>query len=191
MAVAPIVPGRGCGTCTLCCKVMRIVALEKPAGEWCGHCTVGAGCSIHGQHPAECAAFHCAYLTSPALSEAWRPAKSKLVVVSEFDGRRLAIHVDPDRPNAWREEPFHSQIRQWGRTAAAQMMQVVVWVRNRAIVILPDGEVDLGPMEDDDTIVLGEVPENGRVTLKAFRMKADDPRLAGRAEGEVHSSNAG
>jgi hypothetical protein len=191
MAPAAIVTGRACGTCTLCCKVMRIAALDKPAGEWCGHCTVGAGCSIHGRHPAECAGFHCAYLTSPALSEAWRPARSKLVVASEFGGMRLGIHVDPARPSAWREEPYYSQIKQWARGGAASLMQVVVWVRNRAIVVLPDQDLDLGPMADDDRIVLGEVAEQGRLRLMAFKMKADDPRIAGRAQGAIHTSDAG
>ncbi len=32
---------RECGTCTLCCKVMGIHALDKPRGVWCDHAMPG------------------------------------------------------------------------------------------------------------------------------------------------------
>jgi hypothetical protein len=36
-----------CGDCTLCCKVMAIEMLAKPAGAWCPHCTAKRGCTIY------------------------------------------------------------------------------------------------------------------------------------------------
>ena len=33
MAEHPIVPGRACGRCALCCKLLFIAELEKPAGK--------------------------------------------------------------------------------------------------------------------------------------------------------------
>ena len=32
------VPGRACGSCTLCCKTMGVDELAKPPGVWCQHC---------------------------------------------------------------------------------------------------------------------------------------------------------
>ena len=32
MTVDSIVPGRSCGTCSLCCKLLKVVELSKPRG---------------------------------------------------------------------------------------------------------------------------------------------------------------
>ena len=40
-----VVPGRECGSCSLCCKVYNVPEIEKPAGKWCRHCTPGKGCT--------------------------------------------------------------------------------------------------------------------------------------------------
>ena len=37
IAEARVVPGRECGTCTLCCKLIAVAALGKPPGVWCTH----------------------------------------------------------------------------------------------------------------------------------------------------------
>ena len=106
-----------------------------------------------------------------------------MVIVSELEGMRIAIHVDPGRPNAWRDEPFYSEIKEWSRHAAEGMMQVVVCIGNRAIVILPEEDVDLGEITDDERIISGEVLENGLFRLRAMKLRADDPRLAGMKPG--------
>src|SRR5258708_27094970 len=41
---ARVIPGRECGSCTLCCKVYNIPEIGKAAGKWCKHCTPGKGC---------------------------------------------------------------------------------------------------------------------------------------------------
>jgi hypothetical protein len=38
-----------CGDCTLCCEVMAIEELSKPASVWCSHCKPGNGCLIYQQ----------------------------------------------------------------------------------------------------------------------------------------------
>ena len=113
-----VVEGRSCKGCTLCCKLLGIAELEKPRATWCRHCDVKAGCRIHGAHPAECKEFYCGYLTNPALDEHWAPIKSKIVLAyDEQHAPRLSVHVDPARPNAWREEPYYSQIKRWAVAA--------------------------------------------------------------------------
>jgi hypothetical protein len=106
-----------------------------------------------------------------------------MVIVSELDGKRVGINVDPDRPNAWRNEPYYSEIKRWAEHAAQDMMQVVVCIGNRAIVILPDEDVDLGPIADHERIISGETIENGRRRLRAMKIHADDPRIAGMKPG--------
>ena len=184
----PILKGRGCGPCTLCCKVMGVTELEKPRGQWCAHCKIGSGCGIYSERPNVCRDFYCSYLISPMLGEHWFPGRSKMVVEFTPGGERMTIHVDPGRPNAWREQPYYADLKKWAAYAARDLRQVMVSIGNRAIVILPDEDVDLGIVTIDERIVLSEVPENGRLRLRAFKLRADDPRLAGARAGEIHGS---
>jgi hypothetical protein len=172
-------PARGCDGCTLCCKVLRVSALQKPHGVWCEHCAIGAGCRIYDRRPGECRSFNCGFLQLDYLTEEWRPANSKIVIVAELDGSRIAAHVDPDRPGSWRREPYYSQLKEWSRLGARNRRQVVVYVRNRVFVILPDKEVDLGTLANDELIVTQEFTnQRGEKTLHAVKMKKDDPRAA-------------
>jgi hypothetical protein len=153
-AVATAAPGKSCGDCTLCCKVMQIAALGKAAGAWCGHCRIGAGCKIHAAKPGECGDFFCGYLQDPRLGEEWRPSKSKIVLVAELGGRRIAAHVDPQRPDAWRQEPYYSQLKAW---AASGDIQITAQVGRRVTVLLADDDIDLGFVAEDERIVTRRV----------------------------------
>lgn len=185
-----IISGRLCGSCTLCCKVLAIGELEKPQNQWCVHCDVGKGCNIYESRPRECSGFFCGYLNWPMAEAHWFPASSKMVIVSELEGQRIAIHVDPSRPSAWREEPFYSDIKEWAVHAAPDMVQVVVCIKNRAIVVLPDEDVDLGPIADDERIITGEVVEGGRTRLRAMKCKANDPMIAGMEAGRFYGGRS-
>ena len=79
-----VVPGRRCGSCTLCCKVLAITELQKPRGTWCPDCSPGKGCNIYETRPAECRSFMCGWLTDPMLGPEWKPD-------SEFRAKREAM----------------------------------------------------------------------------------------------------
>jgi hypothetical protein len=184
VSAGPILPGRACETCTLCCKVLSITELAKPQGQWCQHCEIGRGCKIYDVRPGECRTFYCGYLTWPMLGTHWFPANSKLVVTSELEGMRIAIHVDLGRPQAWRQEPFYSEIKEWSRRAAEGMNQVVVMHGMRATVVFPDRDVDLGVVAEDERIITAESMTAGGLRLDALKLRADDPRIAGVAPGK-------
>ena len=175
--LAPIVPGRSCAGCTLCCKLLAIVELAKPRALWCTHCDRKRGCKIHGQHPAECRDFYCGYLTSSELDERWKPTRSKIVLAyDETHAPRLSVHVDPARPNAWREDPYHAQIRRWAVAAAQSRGQVIVWLGRRAIAVLPDRDQDLGEVRADQFIISSrEMGPRGPV-FEVVVVDASDPR---------------
>ncbi|MEI9928167.1 MAG: hypothetical protein WDN44_11295 [Sphingomonas sp.] len=139
----PLPSGRACGGCTLCCKVMGIGALAKPAGQWCRHCAVGSGCTIYPDRPAECRTFSCGYLSWPMAGAHWYPATSHMVILMAATGKRLTIQVDPDFPEAWRAAPFRAEIAQWTAFAARHGNQVVVAVGARVFLALPDREIEL------------------------------------------------
>ena len=182
----PILSGRSCGSCTLCCKLLAIPELGKARNEWCTHCDVGSGCRIYEDRPAPCREFYCGYLTWSTAGDHWFPARSKMVIAAECDGERVVIHVDPARPNAWRQQPYYADLKRWAAFAAADLRQIIVSIGNRSIVVLPDEDVDLGVVQDDERIVIGEVFENGRLNLRAMKIRADDPRLAGAEAGAIY-----
>ena len=166
---------RRCGTCTLCCKLLTIPEFGNPSGQWCPHCVKGRGCSIYSDRPNECRAFQCGYLLWPALGEHWLPARSKLVVAFKPDGMEIVIHVDPGVPNAWRAEPYYSEIRGMADQAAGTAYTVFVQIGRRVITVFPDREVDLGVVAEDERIAIQEEAGTGR--LGAVKVKVDDPRI--------------
>ena len=163
----PLLPGRRCGECSLCCKLLRIEAFNKPVGTWCAHCAPGrGGCTIYETRPTECREFFCAWLTSPALGPEWRPNKCKMFV--RHEGNLVAIHVDPSDPAAWRREPFFQQIKTFATRAVDTNQQVAIYIKNRVIVVFPNKEVDVGTMNPGDHLVVRElVGPRGR-DWKAF-----------------------
>jgi uncharacterized cysteine cluster protein YcgN (CxxCxxCC family) len=151
-----LVPGRSCGECSLCCKLLRIDALSKPIGIWCTHCAPGrGGCTIYESRPAECRDFYCAWLTSAVLGPEWRPNKCKMFL--RMEGNLVAVHVDPSDPTAWRREPFFQQLKEFANKAVGSKQQVAVYVKNRVIVIFPNKEVDVGIMNPGDELVVRQL----------------------------------
>lgn len=67
------------------------------------------------------------------------------------------------------------------------MTQLVVMIGNRAIVILPDEDVDLGPISDDERIISAEVRTPFGPKLHAMKLKADDPRIVGKPVGRPYT----
>ena len=140
MQGSKVVPGRSCSGCTLCCKMLSVAELDKEPLAWCSLCNAKTGCTAYAQRPAECRDFYCGYLLDPALDERWKPCNAKLIVTFEDHADEILIHVDPDRPDAWRREPYYSQICRWARAAARTRRKVIVWQGNTKIVIAPEGD---------------------------------------------------
>lgn len=156
---------------------MTIEELGKPHGQWCPHCVKGRGCAIYSDRPNECRRFNCGYLLWRALGEHWLPARSKLVVAFKPDGREIVVHVDPGVPNAWRAEPYRSEIRSLAGNAAEAAYTVFVQIGRRMIAVFPDREVDLGVVAEDERILIREVAGPGPGRRDAVKLKADDPRI--------------
>lgn len=167
MDESAILPGRSCGSCNLCCKLPRIEELEKPAGAWCRNCAIGKGCKIYDTRPQSCRGFFCSWLTHAAFDERWFPARAKLLVHPSQDGSWLNVLVDPARPDAWRQEPYYTEIKGWARNGAAMGVRVIVAIGNRVIAVLPDEDADLGCPDQRDQVVYYNAVEGGRSVLKA------------------------
>lgn len=83
-------PEKACGTCTLCCTLMRVEfddPNEEPK-EWmqpCKHLCKAGGCGIYTNRPTACRVFECVWLASQrfpdvALSKSDRPDRSGIVM---------------------------------------------------------------------------------------------------------------
>ena len=144
-------PGRQCGDCTLCCKVMAIEQLAKPASTWCPHCKPGRGCRIYPDRPEECGAFSCVWLVNELLEEHWKPSRSKLVLTTSDDG--LEVRCDPGFPDAGRKAPLRDELREWVLSGEALDMTVVVIVGQRMTLLTREREFDLGIVGPDERIV--------------------------------------
>ncbi len=119
------VSGRSCGTCTLCCRLPDIDLFDKPANVWCRHCIEGKGCSIYADRPSVCRDFLCLWMTDEALGEAWEPSRSHMMIYRQ--GPQITVLVDPDHPDIWRREPYHTQLRAWADEAEPNGGYVIVF----------------------------------------------------------------
>ena len=146
---------RVCGSCNLCCKVVAVVSLKKPAGQWCQHAVLGRGCRIYGAHPDDCKVFKCGWLETPEIGDEWKPDKCKMVVRAELDGLRLCVDVDPTSPTVWRREPYYSQIKTWSRGIWQEAGHVVVYVGEKAIAIFPEEDLEVGPVLTGEEMYVG------------------------------------
>jgi Fe-S-cluster containining protein len=166
---------RECDDCALCCKLLSVASLGKPAGVWCTHCTSHRDCAIYESRPQVCRDFVCAYLLMPKLDERWKPSVCHFVLSVESD-TEMNVVVDSNRPDAWRKEPFYGRFKQWARAGAGGGARILVLIGRRVLVIFPDGDVDLGVLNEDERVVtvFDETPVGNR--LEVLKLHKDDPR---------------
>ncbi|MHC2106546.1 MULTISPECIES: hypothetical protein [unclassified Methylobacterium] len=81
-ATGALVPGRSCGSCTACCRILEIKALAKPAGILCRH-NSGRDCGIYPERPEACVQWHCLWRRIAALPDALRPDRAGVVFALE------------------------------------------------------------------------------------------------------------
>lgn len=191
---AQVVPGRECGSCTLCCKVYNVVELGKAAGKWCSHCKPGQGCTIHDNLPSECAAFNCLWKTMPAMSMQWKPDQSKMVLTFHPETNNIQVVVDPGQPSAWIRQPYHAQLRALSKNNILKRQLVVVFVNELATLILPDQDVQLGVLTREQVVlVTQEAGPNGSVyEVKIFnRRTTPDGQILDMASTSRHPVRSG
>jgi hypothetical protein len=130
-----------CGACSLCCKLLDIAALAKPANLWCESCAPGLGCKIYEKRPDACKSFSCVWLTTRRqpganpLPDDLRPDRCKgLLMLKAGAEPPMACHLDPANPDAWREGALGEFLR-----FMAQKTRIVVKSGRRLITLDSDG----------------------------------------------------
>ena len=172
-------PERECGSCGLCCKLVAVEELAKPAHQWCANFVAGKGCAIYADRPGECRTFRCLWLMRPQLSDAWRPNRSRIVLYFSHDGSHLIANVDPAYPAAWRGTPYYETLRSWSRNGAGAGLEVIVKVGSRVFAVLPDRDVDLGTMHEGERLKITRVFGDSGVAILARKVAGDAGDAAG------------
>ncbi len=151
--LAVTVPGRGCDGCTLCCKLLPIEELAKPASAWCPHCDPGRGCRIYADRPSPCRGFYCGWMVNGKVAAHWRPRDSRMVLDFQPTRKRLVLHVDPGRPDAWRKPPYHTDLQAVAGMMAETGGHVLIACGPNFTMLLGRQEFPLGRLLPSDKIV--------------------------------------
>jgi uncharacterized protein len=97
------IPGKACGECSLCCKILDITELSKPAGKLCEHClnSGSGGCSIYAKRPQVCRAYECLWKGDRDMSQRLRPDRVATILMEDSDSDEYRAVCDPEKPFAW------------------------------------------------------------------------------------------
>ncbi len=144
---------RECGGCNLCCKVIAVDALEKPAGVWCKHALPGQGCTIYGSHPDECKTFMCGWLTTPELGDEWKPSTARFAI--RVTGKATYIHVDPSYPGAWKKPRYYSALKKRSEAMWTNSGQIIVYDLDGVTVLFPEEDIAIGSITPGDVLHAG------------------------------------
>jgi hypothetical protein len=117
---------RTCGECTLCCKLVPVAEIGKPAGKRCQHQAHHVGCRVYDTNrmPSSCRLWNCAWLADEQTVNLRRPDRSHYVIdtMPDFvtlqpnDGGPatdipvLQIWIDPAYPDAHRDPALRAML---------------------------------------------------------------------------------
>lgn len=170
--------GRSCGTCTLCCKLVPVPPLRKPAGVRCQHQRHGKGCAIYADRPTACRTWGCRWLVDPAAAALPRPDRAHYVVDMEEDTVTLQpkdggpptkvpviqVWIDPAFPDACRTPAFRSYML--AMAEKHRVATIIRWSSTRATTIFPPPLNSDGAWHEiTDGQVVARTPEERQVML--------------------------
>lgn len=136
-----------CGTCRLCCTVMRVEEFtppleDKPAFTPCQF-LCKEGCSIYETRPRTCAVFECLWLSSQQfpkmeIPSSERPDRTGVVMTVNSKGN-VTAHCRT--PMAWRDEKTLRRLLHYNRTLQSSV--TIVHGNGTTSVLNDDGSATL------------------------------------------------
>jgi hypothetical protein len=141
---------RQCGDCQLCCRLVPVQSINKPAGTACAFQKFHKGCTVYHQPkmPPECAIWNCRWLVNDDTADLSRPDRAHYVIdlmpdfitIKPDDGGETQniqvaqVWVDPNHPDAHRDPA----LRRWMHRRAQQNIATIVRFNKKdAFVIFP------------------------------------------------------
>jgi hypothetical protein len=150
--------GRICGSCSLCCKLLPLPTLNKPANQRCQHQRHGKGCGIYADRPYACRTWSCRWVSDRAATEGMpRPDRSHYVIDIvpdhvDLEDKETGYQRRVDVVTVWVDPAFRDaykapELRAFMLRMAEQyrLATIVRWSSTDAITIFPppfaeDGE---------------------------------------------------
>ena len=140
-----------CGTCEVCCRLYSVPSLNKKEYDHCPHCVISkkGSCSIYSKQPKECRNFECAWLKwkkeGQPVEELLKPENSHVMLTSNAQGV-VTAHVDPDFPDAWKEEKVLHFLQTLAQNyiIIIKIKDVCYQIIKEQIIQLPPGSVSNG-----------------------------------------------
>ena len=134
-----LVPGKSCGSCTKCCKVMGIPELKKRAWEECSHVAAGVGCKIYSERPRSCRSFICGWLLDPDMGPDLKPENCHVVFYQRGE-HHIVGTCDADYPDAWRAPNIIEFLHRLAK-ANAPRRKVILMEKGRTWFVTEDAIV--------------------------------------------------
>lgn len=170
-ALAERAEKRRCGLCTLCCTVMAVHELAKPAHTPCPHLrdAENPGCSIYSERPLLCRSWMCAWRFGFGAGAA-RPDRLGDAVLLEFawdesHGRRLGVPQHDIRA-------FIGIVRALRPFDPAPVLDAIEDMRRVGVIYF--GATDPTSQHGDPIRFLRE-PEGVRLMVEALAVNAEAP----------------
>lgn len=125
----------GCGACNLCCRLLAVPDIHKPAQMLCEHTTVHGGCARQAEKTTApelqaCHQFQCVWLASQSsegrLPRNLRPDMCHVVLGPKDREKEkyLYIQIDPEFPAAWRAPDVREYLD--GATARGWEIEIIL-----------------------------------------------------------------
>jgi hypothetical protein len=139
---------RQCGDCTLCCKLVPVKEIDKPANTRCKHQRQIKGCLVYhtNKMPFSCHIWNCRWLVNDDTHNLARPDRSHFVIdimpdfVIALDGdKKIQIQVvqiwcDANYRDAWKTPSMHDYMMRRGAEGIASMIRYDSY---DAIIVIP------------------------------------------------------
>jgi hypothetical protein len=114
------------------------------------------------------------WLDDHRLGDEWKPTRCKFVIAPDWILNKVEIYSDPGAAFAWRRGPYLSTIRQIASAGLRRSGMVFAIDNGRSTIILPDRDVDLGILVEDDRVLLSEVRTPTGLRYEPSIVKAAD-----------------
>lgn len=88
------------------------------------------------QTPADI--FFCDWIVNENLGPEWKPTHSKLLLFNRASDNALIIYPDTGYPNAWKQQPYYSVLKETASRIIEEGRLTIVIVCDKYTFLLPD-----------------------------------------------------
>lgn len=126
---------RSCGDCTLCCTLIPVEEIGKPANQRCRFQGFGC-CTIYAQRPASCRLWNCRWLVNDDADDLPRPDAAGYVIDVLPDIIRMRfgddepiiietvqVWCDPAKRDSWRTPEMLGWIERRAKNGIATLIR--------------------------------------------------------------------